>query len=89
MAPEALPVFEELFRSACPKFISPTPPDFDTPALNVDLYLSSFQAAWPYCASVAPMHAIQFTSFPHKFQSGSCFWVTQWRSEVPKSVQEW
>lgn len=34
--PEALPVFEELFRSACPKFISPTPPDFENPALNVD-----------------------------------------------------
>ncbi len=34
--PEALPLFEELFRSACPKFISPTPPDFDTPDLNVD-----------------------------------------------------
>jgi len=29
--PEALPIFEELFRSACPKFISPTPPDFDNP----------------------------------------------------------
>ncbi|KAL8821423.1 MAG: hypothetical protein Q9223_000526 [Gallowayella weberi] len=34
--PEALPVFEELFRSACPKFISPTPPDFSSPSLNVD-----------------------------------------------------
>ena len=34
--PEALPLFEELFRSACPKFISPTPPDFANPALNVD-----------------------------------------------------
>ncbi|KAL2048641.1 hypothetical protein N7G274_000553 [Stereocaulon virgatum] len=34
--PEALPLFEDLFRSACPKFISPTPPDFDTPELNVD-----------------------------------------------------
>ncbi|KAK8192557.1 hypothetical protein M8818_007727 [Zalaria obscura] len=34
--PEALPVFEELFRSACPRFISPTPPDFDNPHLNVD-----------------------------------------------------
>lgn len=34
--PESLPLFEELFRSACPKFISPTPPDFDTPELNVD-----------------------------------------------------
>lgn len=34
--PESLPVFEELFRSACPKFISPTPPDFDNPEINVD-----------------------------------------------------
>lgn len=34
--PEALPLFEELFRGACPKFITPTPPDFDNPALNVD-----------------------------------------------------
>jgi translation initiation factor 3 subunit L len=34
--PEALPIFEELFRSACPKFISPTPPDFDNPEINVD-----------------------------------------------------
>ncbi|EFQ97737.1 eukaryotic translation initiation factor 3 [Nannizzia gypsea CBS 118893] len=34
--PDALPIFEELFRSACPKFISPTPPDFDNPSLNVD-----------------------------------------------------
>ena len=34
--PEALPLFEELFRSACPKFIAPTPPDFDNPALNID-----------------------------------------------------
>lgn len=34
--PESLPLFEELFRSACPKFISPTPPDFDNPAANVD-----------------------------------------------------
>ena len=34
--PEALPLFEELFRSACPKFISPTPPDFDTPEINID-----------------------------------------------------
>lgn len=33
---EALPVYEELFRSACPKFISPTPPDFDNPEINVD-----------------------------------------------------
>ena len=34
--PDSLPLFEELFRSACPKFISPTPPDFDSPTLNVD-----------------------------------------------------
>jgi translation initiation factor 3 subunit L len=34
--PEALPVFEELFRAACPRFISPTPPDFDNAQLNVD-----------------------------------------------------
>ena len=34
--PESLPLFEDLFRSACPKFISPVPPDFDNPALNVD-----------------------------------------------------
>jgi len=34
--PEALPIFEELFRSSCPKFISPTPPDFDNPHINVD-----------------------------------------------------
>lgn len=34
--PEALPIFEELFRAACPKFINPTPPDFDNPQLNVD-----------------------------------------------------
>jgi translation initiation factor 3 subunit L len=34
--PESLPIFEELFRSACPKFISPTPPDFDNPSINVD-----------------------------------------------------
>ncbi|KAK3705361.1 hypothetical protein LTR37_013334 [Vermiconidia calcicola] len=34
--PESLPIFEELFRAACPRFISPTPPDFDHPHLNVD-----------------------------------------------------
>lgn len=34
--PESLHIFEELFKSACPKFISPTPPDFDTPHLNID-----------------------------------------------------
>ncbi|KAF2724864.1 eukaryotic translation initiation factor 3 [Polychaeton citri CBS 116435] len=34
--PEALPIFEELFRAACPKFIAPTPPDFDNPSVNID-----------------------------------------------------
>lgn len=34
--PESLPLFEELFRSACPKFIAPTPPDFDNPPINID-----------------------------------------------------
>ncbi len=34
--PESLPIFEELFRAACPKFISPVPPDFDNPEANVD-----------------------------------------------------
>ncbi|KAI9661008.1 MAG: hypothetical protein M1821_009335 [Bathelium mastoideum] len=34
--PDSLPLFEELFRSACPKFISPTPPDFDNPEINID-----------------------------------------------------
>ena len=34
--PEALPLFEELFRASCPKFITPTPPDFDNPAVNID-----------------------------------------------------
>jgi translation initiation factor 3 subunit L len=34
--PDSLPLFEELFRSACPKFIAPTPPDFDNPEINVD-----------------------------------------------------
>ncbi|MCJ1350871.1 MAG: hypothetical protein MMC33_000852 [Icmadophila ericetorum] len=34
--PESLPLFEDLFRSACPKFISPTPPDFDNPSTNID-----------------------------------------------------
>ena len=33
---DSLPLFEELFRSACPKFISPTPPEFENPAINVD-----------------------------------------------------
>ncbi|KAJ6262807.1 Eukaryotic translation initiation factor [Drechslerella dactyloides] len=34
--PESLPVFEELFQIAAPKFISPIPPDFDNTANNVD-----------------------------------------------------
>lgn len=34
--PESLSLFENLFKSACPKFIAPTPPDFDNPAINVD-----------------------------------------------------
>ncbi|KAK5169650.1 uncharacterized protein LTR77_005627 [Saxophila tyrrhenica] len=34
--PESLPLFEELFRQACPKFISPTPPDFENPQINID-----------------------------------------------------
>lgn len=34
--PDSLPLFEELFRQACPKFITPTPPDFDNPDINVD-----------------------------------------------------
>ncbi|KAI0177172.1 hypothetical protein LQW54_012199 [Pestalotiopsis sp. IQ-011] len=34
--PESLPIFEELFRTACPKFISPVPPDFENPEANVD-----------------------------------------------------
>ncbi|KAK0736876.1 RNA polymerase I-associated factor PAF67-domain-containing protein [Apiosordaria backusii] len=34
--PESLPVFEELFRTACPKFISPVPPNFDAPESNID-----------------------------------------------------
>jgi translation initiation factor 3 subunit L len=45
--PESIPLFEELFRSACPKFISPTPPDFDNPAVNIDPmehHLSIFMA---------------------------------------------
>ncbi len=29
-------VFEEMFRTACPKFINPTPPDFDNPEINID-----------------------------------------------------
>lgn len=34
--PEAIPIFEELFMQACPKFISPNPPDFENPENNVD-----------------------------------------------------
>ncbi|KEF59810.1 eukaryotic translation initiation factor 3 subunit L [Exophiala aquamarina CBS 119918] len=34
--PESLPVYKELFQTACPKFINPTPPDFDNPSLNID-----------------------------------------------------
>ncbi|CAD0114354.1 unnamed protein product [Aureobasidium uvarum] len=34
--PDSLPIFEDLFRQACPRFISPTPPDFDNPSVNVD-----------------------------------------------------
>ncbi|KAK5056018.1 hypothetical protein LTR84_012569 [Exophiala bonariae] len=34
--PDSLPVYKELFQSACPKFINPTPPDFDNPSLNID-----------------------------------------------------
>lgn len=34
--PESLPIFEELFKAACPKFISPVPPDFDNPEANID-----------------------------------------------------
>jgi len=34
--PEALSLFEDLFTKACPKFISPTLPDFDNPEINVD-----------------------------------------------------
>lgn len=34
--PESLQLFENLFKTACPKFITPTLPDFDHPELNVD-----------------------------------------------------
>ncbi|KAH6661172.1 eukaryotic translation initiation factor 3 subunit L [Truncatella angustata] len=34
--PESLPIFEELFKTACPKFISPIAPDFENPESNVD-----------------------------------------------------
>lgn len=33
---ESLPIFEELFKNACPNFISPVPPDFDNPEANID-----------------------------------------------------
>jgi len=33
---DALQIYEHLFMSACPKFISPIPPDFDNPENNVD-----------------------------------------------------
>lgn len=33
---DSLPIYRELFQSACPKFIAPTPPDFDNPSLNID-----------------------------------------------------
>lgn len=34
--PESLPLFEQLFRTSCPKFISPVLPDFDNPSINTD-----------------------------------------------------
>jgi len=34
--PDSLRLFEDLFKAACPKFINPTPPDFDNAAINVD-----------------------------------------------------
>lgn len=34
--PESLQLFENLFKNACPRFIAPTPPDFDNPSVNVD-----------------------------------------------------
>lgn len=34
--PDSLKIFEDLFRSACPKFMNPTVPDFDNPEVNVD-----------------------------------------------------
>jgi translation initiation factor 3 subunit L len=34
--PDSLPIFQELFKQACPKFIAPTPPDFDNPEINAD-----------------------------------------------------
>ncbi|KAF3269737.1 hypothetical protein TWF173_002371 [Orbilia oligospora] len=33
---DSLAVFEELFQASAPKFISPIPPDFDSPANNID-----------------------------------------------------
>lgn len=34
--PDALPVYEELFLFACPKFITPTIPDYDNPESNAE-----------------------------------------------------
>ncbi|KAB8338880.1 hypothetical protein FH972_021824 [Carpinus fangiana] len=34
--PDSLSLFENLFKTACPRFIAPTPPDFDNPSVNVD-----------------------------------------------------
>jgi translation initiation factor 3 subunit L len=34
--PEALPIFKEMFKQACPKFISPTAPDFENAENNLD-----------------------------------------------------
>ncbi|PWW75466.1 hypothetical protein C7212DRAFT_197643 [Tuber magnatum] len=34
--PDALQIYEQLFVSACPKFISPILPDFDKPENNID-----------------------------------------------------
>jgi len=33
---ESLHFFENLFKTSCPKFISPTPPDWENPGINVD-----------------------------------------------------
>lgn len=34
--PEVLGLFESLFKTACPRFIAPTPPDFEHPEVNAD-----------------------------------------------------
>jgi translation initiation factor 3 subunit L len=34
--PESIPIFKDMFKQACPKFISPTAPDFDNPENNLD-----------------------------------------------------